>query len=231
MLCVMTEFTTSSNVWSSIGTEQSLHHTFPSNILTLAMTCTGFSKCGNSSILLSLSHLPFLLLTCGGLIATTASKPRLLSSFFPPPLVWFLSPQAGICVMSVDSPQSPEESIDAKHSSICQSKRTQSVLKKTSGHEAQWDINNPCFQKIKIRKSLHWNIKWHWVEYSMLVTSDSFNDFFCNFVLCDKKGTSEKKKLSHDDRDIGGIRASCLEKTVWNPRATPPLTCGRNHPH
>lgn len=46
----------------------------------------------------------------------------------------------------------------------------------------------------------------------MLVTSDSFNDFFCNFVLCDKKGTSEKKKLSHDDRDIGGIRASCLEK-------------------
>lgn len=95
------------------------------------------------------------------------------------------------------------------------------------------DINNPCFQKVKIRKSLRWNIKWHWVEYSMLVMFDSFNDFFfffCNFVLCDKKGTSEKKKLSHDDRDIGGIRASCLEKTVWNPRATPPLTCGRNHP-
>lgn len=48
----------------------------------------------------------------------------------------------------------------------------------------------------------------------MLVMFDSFNDFFffCNFVLCDKKGTSEKKKLSHDDRDIGGIRASCLEK-------------------
>lgn len=50
-------------------------------------------------------------------------------------------------------------------------------------------------------------------------------------MLCDKKGTSEKKKLSHDDCDLGGIRASCLEKTVWNPpRATPPLTCGRNHP-
>lgn len=95
MLCVMTEFTTSSNVWSSIGTEQSLHHTFPSNILTLAMTCTGFSKCGNSSILLSLSHLPFLLLTCGGLIATTASKPRLLSSFFPPLLFGFFHLKQG----------------------------------------------------------------------------------------------------------------------------------------
>lgn len=84
--------------------------------------------------------------------------------------------------MSVDSPQSPEESINAKHSSICQSKRTQSVFKKTSGHEAQQDINNPCFQKIKIRKSLRWNIKWHWVEYSMLVLFDSFNDFFA--ILC-----------------------------------------------
>lgn len=56
------------------------------------------------------------------------------------PLVWFLSPQAGICVMSVDIPQSPEDSIDAKHSSVCQSKRTQSVLKdiwswSTVGHQ------------------------------------------------------------------------------------------------
>lgn len=88
----------------------------------------------------------------------------------------------------------------------------------------------PAFKKNKIRKSLCWNIKWHWVESSMLVVFDSFKWLFCNFVLCDKKGTSEKKKLSHDGRDISGIRASCLEKTVWNPRATPPLTCGRNHP-
>lgn len=155
--------------------------TFPLEIFNPGNDLNLFSRCGNSHILLSLSHLPFLLLTCGGLIATTACKPRLPSSFFPP-LVWFLSPHAGICVMSVDSPQSPEESIDAKHSSICQSKRTQSVLKKTSGHEAQWDINNPCFQKIKIRKSLRWNIKWHWVEYSMLVMFDSFDDFFA--ILC-----------------------------------------------
>lgn len=97
-------------------------------------------------VLLSRSHLPFLLLTCGGLIATTACKPQLLLSFFPP-LVWFLSPQAGICVMSVDSPQSPEEAIDAKHLSICQSKRAQSVLKKTSGHEAQWGHQQPLLSK------------------------------------------------------------------------------------
>lgn len=43
-------------------------------------------------------------------------------------------------------------------------------------------INNPCFQKIRIRKSLCWNIKWHWVEYSMLVMLDSFDDFFA--ILC-----------------------------------------------
>lgn len=51
--------------------------------------------------------------------------------------------------MSVDRPQPPEESINAKLSSICQSKRTHSVFKKTSGHEAQQDINNTCFQKIQ----------------------------------------------------------------------------------
>lgn len=148
-----------------------------------------------------------------------------------PLLVWFLSPQAGICVMSVDSPQSPEESIDAKHSSICQSKRTQSVLKKTSGHEAQWDINNPCFQKIKIRKSLHWNIKWHWVEYSMLVTFDSFNDFFA--ILCSviRKVLQRRKNCPMMIAISVGFARHALEKTVWNPCATPPLTCGRNHPH
>lgn len=66
--------------------------TFPSKFFfTLAMTWTHFSRCGNSLILLSLSHLPFLLLACGGLIATIACKPRLLSSYSPSCLVSFSS--------------------------------------------------------------------------------------------------------------------------------------------
>lgn len=58
----------------------------------------------------------------------------------------------------------------------------------------------------------------------MLVMLDSFDDFFA--ILCSviRKGTSEKKKLSYDDRGIGGIRGSCLDSE--NPRAAPPLTRG-----
>lgn len=158
------------------------------------MTWTHFSRCGNS--LLSLSHLPFPLLACGGLIATIACKPRLLSSF-DPPLFGFVLLQQGFVwwVWTVHNPLRIQsmQSIQA----FANLSMHRVFWKKTSGHEARWDINNPCFQKVKIRKSLCWNIKWHWVEDSMLVMFDSFNDFFffffCNFVLCDKKGTSEKK--------------------------------------
>lgn len=70
---------------------------------------------------------------------------------------------------------------EQKHSSICQCKRTQGVLKR------QRDVKDAVVWKIKIRggkkkKSLCWNIKWRRAEYSMLVTFDSFNDFFA--ILC-----------------------------------------------
>lgn len=70
---------------------------------------------------------------------------------------------------------------EQKHSSICQCKRTQGVLKR------QRDVKDAVVWKIKIRgekkkKSLCWNLKWRRAEYSMLVTFDSFNDFFA--ILC-----------------------------------------------
>lgn len=47
----------------------------------------------------------------------------------------------------------------------------------------------------------------------MLVMFDSFNDFFFFAILCSViRKVLQRRKLSHDDRDIGGIRVSCLEK-------------------
>lgn len=46
----------------------------------------------------------------------------------------------------------------------------------------------------------------------MLVVFKSFNDLFA--ILCSviRKVLQRRKKLSHDDHNIGGICASCLEK-------------------
>lgn len=127
-----------------------------------------FSRCGNSRILLFLSHLPFLFLTCGGLIATAAAcKPRLISSFFPLLFGFFHLTQG--FVWWAWTVHNPLRNRSMQSVQAFANLSVQSVFKKTPGHEAQQDINNPCFQTIKIRKSLRWNIKWHWVEYSMLV--------------------------------------------------------------
>ena len=67
----------------------------------------------------------------------------------------------------------------------------------------------------------------------MLVMFDSFTDFISNFVLCDKKGTPEKKNCPMTIATSVGLASHALQKTkktVRHPRAIPRLTCGRNHP-
>lgn len=137
--------------------------------------------------------------------------------------------------MSVDRPQSPEESLNAKRPSVCQWKRC--LKKKNFGHEAQPDINRPSSQKnrrkkkeIKIRKSLRWNIKWRRVEYSMLVMFDSFDDFFA--ILCSviRKVLQRRKNVPWRPRYRWDSRLMPWKKQFWNPRATPPLTCGQDRP-
>lgn len=83
-----------------------------------------------------------------------------------------------------------------------------------SGHDARPDVTNTCFKKVKIKKSLHWNIRWRQVEYSMLVIFDSFNNlfFFFNFVLCNKKRTSEKKTCPVIITILVGLAPHALEK-------------------
>lgn len=117
---------------------------------------------------------------------------------------------------------------EQKHSSICQCKRTQGVLKR------QRDVKDAVVWKIKIRggkekKSLCWNIKWRRAEYSMLVTFDSFNDFFA--ILC---SVVRKVNCPMMIATLSGFASHVLKtkekKKVWNPHAPPPLTGGRNHP-
>lgn len=116
---------------------------------------------------------------------------------------------------------------EQKHSSICQCKRTQGVLKR------QRDVKDAVVWKIKIRgkkkKSLCWNIKWRRAEYSMLVTFDSFNDFFA--ILC---SVVRKVNCPMMIATSSGFASHVLKKKekkkVWNPHAPPPLTGGWNHP-
>lgn len=118
---------------------------------------------------------------------------------------------------------------EQKHSSICQCKRTQGVLKR------QRDVKDAVVWKIKIRgekkkKSLCWNIKWRRAEYSMLVTFDSFNDFFA--ILCSvvRKVNCPMMIATSSGFASHVLKTKEKKKKVWNPHAPPPLTGGRNHP-
>lgn len=116
---------------------------------------------------------------------------------------------------------------EQKHSSICHCKRTQGVLKR------QRDVKDAVVWKIKIRggkkKSLCWNIKWRRAEYSMLVTFDSFNDFFA--ILCSVvRKVNCPMMIATSSGFASHVLKTKEKKKVWNPHAPPPLTGGRNHP-
>lgn len=105
---------------------------------------------------------------------------------------------------------------EQKHSSICQCKRTQGVLKR------QRDVKDAVVWKIKIRgeKKKKPLLK-HQMTPSWIFNAGhvwQFQWLFCNFVLCGKKG-----KLSHDDRDIVRIRVSCLENEGEKKKSEIPM--------
>lgn len=110
----------------------------------------------------------------------------LISYRLPFLLVWLLSPQAGNCVMNVDSPQSPpEDSCNAKHSSAFRPQLTPRVWKRhlfcstadTAHHQLLLSKDSN-----KEKPSLKHQMTLSWISNAGHVWLCQW--LFCNFVLC-----------------------------------------------
>lgn len=160
------------------------------------------SSSRNSCISLFPSHLPFLLLTCGGLIAMTTCK--LWPSSFA--IVWWLSPQAGIRMMGKSTiPRGFIHCKAVRHLPIC----VYRVLKKKQTVMEQWAQQQPLSKILKYKEKAFAETSNDTVESSMLVMSRCL---FCNVVLCVKKSTSEKKNCPRIIAILVGFATHALKK-------------------